>query len=235
MSDSIMSTGTRVALESRPPRPAVGDTPAPICVLGIAGSLRARSYNRALLRAAVELAPPGLVIHVFDRLGELPHYNEDLDPPDAPERAPESARALRDALRAADALLVVTPEYNYGIPGVLKNALDWASRPPATTALRDMPAGIMGAAPSGVGTARAQLALRESFVWTQTYPLAAPEVLVANAAQRFDAELRLTDEPTRAFVRDHLVRLREWALRLRRPAAPPPAPVTGRRPAAATG
>lgn len=222
-----------------------GDATAPVRVLGLAGSLRARSYNRALLRAAVELAPDGLVIDVFDRLGALPPYDEDLDPPDAPERAPEPARALRDALHAADALLVVTPEYNFGIPGVLKNALDWASRPPATTALRDMPAGIMGAAPGTVGTARAQLALRDAFVWTQTYPLAAPEVLVANAAQRFDADLRLTDEATRTFVRDHLVRLRGWALRLRPRAATAPVtlpvtvpvtvPVTGPRRAAAPG
>lgn len=201
--------------------PATAPADATVRVLGIAGSLRVRSYNRALLRAAAELAPDGLTIVEFSRLAEIPPYDGDLDPPDAPEQAPEPVRALRDALRAADALLVVTPEYNYGVPGVLKNALDWASRPPASTPLRDLPAGIMGAATGAVGTARAQLQLRQAFVFTQTYALAAPEVLVSNAAQKFDAELRLADEPTRAFVRDHLVRLRDWARRLRDAAAAP--------------
>lgn len=193
---------------------------APVRVLGIAGSLRAGSYNQALLRAAAELAPEGMQVEAFARLREVPPYDADQDPPDAPEQAPEPVRALRDALRAADALLIVTPEYNYGVPGVLKNALDWASRPPATTPLHDMPAGIMGAATGAVGTARAQLQLRQAFVFTQTYPLAAPEVLVSHAAQKFDAEGRLTDEATRAFVRDHMARLLAWTRRLRRPAVP---------------
>ena len=184
----------------------------PVRVIGIAGSLRAGSFNRALLRAAIELAPEGMVVSTFDQLGDLPHYNADLD--GDPEKAPASVHALREAIRAADALLIVTPEYNYGIPGVLKNAIDWASRPPATSALKGMPAGIMGASIGVVGTARAQLALRQAFVFTQTYPLAAPEILVSSAAQKFDADLRLTDEPTRKFVHEHLVRLKDWALKL---------------------
>ena len=193
-------------------------TAPPVQVLAIVGSLRERSYNRALLRAAIELAPSDLSITWFDRLGELPHYNEDLDPSGA-DAAPESARALRAALRATDALLVVTAEYNYGIPGVLKNAIDWASRPPATSPLRGMPVGLMGASPGMVGTARAQQHLRQTFVFTQSYPLAAPEVLVSTAHKKFDAQLRLTDEPTRAFVQQHLLLLKDWTGRLRGQAA----------------
>lgn len=191
-----------------------GQPSRPVRVLGIAGSLRAGSYNRALLRAAIELAPEGMSISAFDRIGDLPHYNADVDGGDSAAKELEPVHALRDAIRAADALLIVTPEYNYGIPGVLKNAIDWASRPAATSALKGIPAGIMGASIGVVGTARAQLALRQAFVFTQTYALAAPEVLVSSAAQKFDAELKLTDEATRKFVREHLVRLEEWSRRL---------------------
>lgn len=180
-------------------------------VLGIAGSLRERSYNRALLRACLELAPSGMRIETFERLRDIPPYDADVQ-----ERGdPEPVSALKEAMRGAQALLVVTPEYNFGIPGVLKNAIDWASRPPATTPLKGMPAGIMGASQGVVGTARAQLALRQAFVFTQTYPLAAPEVLVSRAQDKFDAELRLTDETTRDFVRTYLASLLEWTRRLR--------------------
>jgi chromate reductase len=121
-------------------------------------------------------------------------------------------------LAASDAVLFVTPEYNYGVPGVLKNALDWASRPPTTTPLHGMPAGIMGAATGMIGTARAQLQLRQALVYTHTYPLAAPEVLVARAQDKFDASGKLHDEPTRKFVADYMESLRLWTIRLRRPA-----------------
>ncbi len=180
-------------------------------VLGIAGSIRKGSYNKLLLRAAIELAPPDMEITVFDRLGELPHYNADLDAGEGPE----PVHALREAIRAADALLIVTPEYNYGMPGVLKNAIDWASRPPATSPLKWKPAAIMGASPGMGGTARAQLQLRQAFVFTQTYPLQAPEVLVARCADKFDAQGRLSDETTREFVRQHFESLVAWARRLR--------------------
>lgn len=186
-----------------------------ICVLALVGSLRRNSYNRALLRAAIELAPPDLSITSFDRIGELPYYNEDLDPSGVDE-APEAARALRDGLRRTDALLVVTAEYNHGIPGVLKNAIDWASRPVASTPLRGMPVGLMGASPGMVGTARAQQHLRQAFTFTQSHPLAGPEVLVSTAHKKFDAQWRLTDEPTRAFVQQHLLLLRDWTRLLRR-------------------
>jgi chromate reductase len=113
-------------------------------------------------------------------------------------------------VRAADGILLVSPEYNYSVPGVLKNAIDWVSRPPDPP-FSGKPAGLMGASTGISGTMRAQLALRQCFVFTQTYALQAPEVVVAKCADRFDADLRLTDEPTREVVRTYLVRLRDWA------------------------
>lgn len=188
-----------------------GSLKASLDVLGIAGSIRTGSYNRALLRAARELAPEGMRIIAFERLREIPLYDEDLDH----GSVPSSVTALRDAIRAADALLVVTPEYNHGVPGLLKNAIDWASRPPDTSPLKGKPAAIMGASTGTVGTARAQDQLRQVFVFTKTYALDAPEVLVGNCSQRFDARGRLTDETTREFVRRQLEALIEFAARFR--------------------
>jgi chromate reductase len=183
----------------------------PVRVLGIAGSLRKGSYNKMLLRAATELAPQGMELTTFERLADVPLYNADLDV----DEGPEPVRALREALHGADALLIATPEYNYSIPGVLKNAIDWASRPPATSPLRGMPAAIMGASTGVSGTMRAQLALRQAFVFTQTYPLQAPEVIVARAADKFDATGRLVDEKTRDVLRQHLESLVAWTWKLR--------------------
>jgi chromate reductase, NAD(P)H dehydrogenase (quinone) len=180
-------------------------------VLGIVGSLRKGSYNKMLLEAARELAPDGMQIERFERLREIPPYDQDEDA----RGAPEPVLALRDAIRAADGLLFVTPEYNYNVPGVLKNAFDWASRPAATTPLRGKPAAIMGASSGRSGTIRAQLALRQSFVFTETPALLQPEVLVQFAAEKFDANGRLTDEPTRDFVRKQLVAFQNWIARFR--------------------
>jgi chromate reductase len=180
-------------------------------VCGIAGSLRAGSYNRALLRAAVALAPEGLEIVVFDRLGEIPLYNADVEA----QGDPEGVVALKAAIREADALLVVTPEYNYGVPGVLKNAVDWASRPPSKSVLEGKPTAIMGATPGRGGTARSQLALRQSFVFTRTPVLPGPEVLVGEASQKFSDEGELRDEATRKFVHELLERLARWTDRFR--------------------
>ena len=177
---------------------------------GIAGSLRKESFNRALLRAAVALAPPSLEIVIFDRLADLPPYNADVEA----AGDPEPVQALKAAIRAADALLVVTPEYNYGVPGVLKNAIDWASRPSTGSVLNSKPAAIMGATPGRTGTARAQLALRQSFVFTQTAVLPGPEVLVAEAGRRFGPDGALTDETIRRVVRELLERLVSWTERL---------------------
>jgi len=180
---------------------------------GIAGSLRGGSYNRALLRAAVALAPDGLEIVVFDRLADIPPYNADVEA----AGDPEPVAALKAAIRSADALLIVTPEYNYGVPGVLKNAIDWASRPPTGSVLAGKPTAIMGATPGRMGTARAQLALRQSFVFTQTPVLPGPEVLVAEAQERFAPDGTLKDEHIRRSVRTLLERLVTWTDRFRAP------------------
>jgi chromate reductase len=184
----------------------------PLRILGIAGSLREKSYNRALLRAAQELVPDGMEIRDFD-IAPIPAYNADVEA----RGLPEAVSAFKAAIREADGLLFVTPEYNYGVPGVLKNAIDWASRaaPGETPVMSGKPAGIMGASPGMGGSMRAQLQLRQAFVFTQTYALMGPEVVVARAKEKFDAEGRLTDTATREFVKAYLVRLAEWTVRLR--------------------
>jgi len=176
-------------------------------VLGIAGSLRQGSYNRALLCAAVDLAPDGMRIEVWDRLREIPPYDADVEA----RGDPEPVADLKRAIASAGALLFVTPEYNYGVPGVLKNALDWASRPPGGSPLGGKPAAILGATPGQTGTARAQLALRQSFLFTNTPVLLRPEVLVNRATEKFDADGNLTDEKTREYVGKLLEALRDWA------------------------
>jgi chromate reductase len=179
-------------------------------VLGIAGSLRAGSFNRALLRAATEVAPDGMEIRIFEGLAAVPLYDADVEA----KGDPEPVVALKAAIRGADALLIATPEYNYGVPGVLKNAIDWASRPPGRSVLNGKPAAIMGASPGGMGTARAQLALRQSFVFTDTRAVLRPEVLVARAHEKIDAQGRLTDDTTRGFIRDLLEALAAWVPRV---------------------
>ena len=185
-------------------------------VLGIPGSLRAGSFNRALLRAAVELAPAGMEITIFDGLGAVPLYDADVEA----KGDPAPVAALKTAIREAGALLIATPEYNYSVPGVLKNAIDWASRPPGKSVLNGKPAAILGASPGGTGTARAQLALRQSFVFTDTPTVLRPEVLVPRAHEKIDAQGRLTDEPTRQSIRKLLEALVQWEARLRPGAAP---------------
>jgi chromate reductase, NAD(P)H dehydrogenase (quinone) len=175
-------------------------------VCGIAGSLRRSSYNRSLLRAAVELAPQGMSIAIFDRVGEIPLYNADVEAVEDPE----AVVALKDAIREADALLISTPEYNYGVPGVLKNAIDWASRPPSGSVLAGKPTALLGASPGRTGTARGQLALRQSFVFTQTPVLPGPEVLVSEAHKKFADDGTLSDKETGRFVRALLERLLAW-------------------------
>ena len=184
--------------------------PTPFAVAGIAGSLRTGSYNRALLRAAQELAPPALFIEIHDLAG-IPLYNEDVEK----AGAPEPVARLRAAVGRADGLLIATPEYNHGMPGVLKNAYDWLSRPPRQSVLNGKPTAIMGASPGMVGTARSQLQLRQSLASTNTPALLQPEVLVGQAREKFDAAGRLTDEATRKFLvlfLDHFV---TWIARMK--------------------
>ncbi|WP_161880948.1 NADPH-dependent FMN reductase [Deinococcus alpinitundrae] len=186
--------------------------PDSIRILGVAGSLRRASFNRALLAAAGELCPDGVTLDLFD-LAPLPLYDQDLDTEDAPP----AVQAFRDALWAADALLISTPEYNHGVPGVLKNALDWAPRPPQHQPLSGLPVAVMGASPYTWGTARAQAHLRQTLVFPSALVLSQPEVLVANAAGKFDAGGHLTDDATRTFVHELLVALAVWTRRVGRP------------------
>jgi chromate reductase len=187
---------------------------APFEVAGIAGSLRQASLNRALLRAAVKLAPATLHITVYD-LQAIPLYNGDVEA----QGAPDSVVELRNAVKAADALLLATPEYNYGVPGVLKNAIDWLSRPTKASALNGKPTAIMGASPGMAGTARGQLQLRQAFSFTNTYAMLQPEILVARAHEKFDANGMLTDEATRKLLVTFLEAFSAWVARLAAPSA----------------
>ena len=179
-------------------------------VVAFAGSLRGKSYNRALVTAAQQLAPAGLTIETIE-IGDLPFYNADVEAAGDP---PEVA-AYKSALQTADGLLIATPEYNDGIPGVLTNALDWGSRLPGRAPLSGKPVALMGASPSQVGTARAQLHLRQVLFHVQARVLPPPELLLARAHERFDSELRLTDESTRAVLTALLERFSRWILRER--------------------
>ena len=178
---------------------------APFEIVGIAGSLRRDSFNRALLQAATQLAPSSLHITVHDLL-PIPLYNADVES----QGIPDPVSALRNALKAADGLLIATPEYNHGVPGVLKNAIDWLSRPPKGSALDGKPAAIMGASPGMTGTARGQSQLRQAFVFTNTYAMTQPEVLVGRAAEKFDVGGVLTDEATRRFLGQFLEHFSAW-------------------------
>jgi chromate reductase len=178
-------------------------------VLGIAGSLRAGSYNRALLRAAQELAPEGMTITTF-KLDAIPSYNADVEA----QGFPAPVVAFKAAIAEADALLIATPEYNHSIPGVLKNAIDWASRPARSTPLYGKTAAIMGASTGVVGTARAQQHLRLVFSYLNMLVFNQPEVLVGRARDKFDANGHLTDEPTRQFLAQFLQAFMQWVARV---------------------
>jgi chromate reductase, NAD(P)H dehydrogenase (quinone) len=180
-----------------------------LAVLGFAGSLRKASYNRALLRAAVELAPSSMRIDSFD-LATVPLYNGDVEA----AGDPEGVKAFKQAIRAADAVLMVTPEYNHGVPGVMKNAIDWASRPPQGAALDRKPVGVIGASPGITGSARGQSQLRQAFEFTNSYAMPQPELLVFRAHEKFDVEGRLVDEPTRERLAAYLAAFADWAERL---------------------
>jgi chromate reductase, NAD(P)H dehydrogenase (quinone) len=180
-------------------------------IVGMSGSLRKGSFNSAALRAAQTLAPDGATIEIAE-IGDLPLYNDDV-------RAagyPPAAERLRAQLGAADAILFVTPEYNYSISGVLKNAIDWASRPP-NQPFDGMPIAIMGASGGILGTARAQYHLRQMMVFLNAYPLNKPEVMIGQAQNKFDKDGNLTDEGTKDFIRKLLEALVAWTERLRGP------------------
>jgi chromate reductase, NAD(P)H dehydrogenase (quinone) len=177
-------------------------------VLGICGSLRKGSYNHAALRAASELLPDGMSLTMAE-IADIPLYNEDV----RQAGFPPPVQRLREAIAAADALLFATPEYNYSVSGVLKNAIDWASRPPDQP-FNGKPVAIMGATAGLWGTSRAQYHLRQSCVFLNMLPINKPEVLIAQAQNKFDAEGRLTDQTTRDLLVQLLVALRDWTRRL---------------------
>ena len=180
-------------------------------ILGISGSLRKGSFNSALLRAAAEVAPPGTEVQMGSIAG-IPLYNGDEE---AEHGTPDVVTKLKDQIIAADGLLLVTPEYNNSMPGVFKNAIDWATRPPKDTArvFANKPVGLIGATPGMGGTARGQSQLRQAFVFTNSYAMPQPEVLVRKAGDLFDADGRLTDEPTRQHLVKFLQAFADWIRR----------------------
>lgn len=179
-------------------------------VVAFAGSLRRGSYNRALVAAAAALAPSGMTVEAIE-IGALPFFDADLEA----QGDPEAVIAFKAALRGADGVIIATPEYNDGIPGVLTNALDWASRLPGRSPLVGKPVALMGASPSQVGTARAQLHLRQILGHVHARVLPPPELLVATAHERFDDNLHLKDERTRAVLVNVLERFSRWIARER--------------------
>lgn len=184
-------------------------TPRPIHVLAIAGSLRRASHNKGLLRAAQHEAPAGMTIDIFD-LAPIPLFNEDV----LNAGAPEPVRYFKERIAAADALLIAVTEYNYGLSGVLKNAIDWASRPVNTSPLTGKPLAMMGAG-GMFGTVRAQLQLRQTAVYTNMLPMNRPELMITHSWEKFDGEGNLTDEHERAKIRPLLEGFAAWVRRLR--------------------
>lgn len=179
-----------------------------IRLLGFAGSLRHGSFNKALLRAAAELLPSGVELEIFDLEG-IPPYNMDLE-----KSFPARVAEFKAKIRAANALLIATPEHNYSVPGVLKNAIDWGSRPFDDNVFENKPLAIMGASVSSFGTVRAQHHLRQICVGLIMYPLSSPEVMVSLAQNKIDQSGNLTDEKTRAKIRLLLESLVEWTMKL---------------------
>ena len=174
-------------------------------VFGFAGSLRGGSLNKALLAAAQELAPAGMAVEIFDLAG-IPLYDEDL----RQSGLPETVAALRAGIAEADALLIATPEYNFSFSGVVKNAIDWASRPPDQP-FAGKPIAIMGASPSRLGTARAQYQLRQCFIYLDGRVMNRPELMLGDARQAFDKSGRLTEPKAREHLAGFLVALADFA------------------------
>lgn len=182
---------------------------APIRVAALCGSLRRASYNAAALRYAIKVAPAGMTITPAE-IGDLPHYNDDI----RAEGYPPAAGRLRQALSEADAILFVTPEYNFSVPGVLKNALDWASRPP-NPPFDSKAVAIMGVSGGQVGTARVQYDLRKMMVFLNAFPVNKPEVFINFAANKFSEDGELTDETAQDLIKKLLISLQQWTLKLR--------------------
>jgi chromate reductase len=178
-------------------------------IIAILGSLRKASFNRMLLNAAIELAPPDMAIEIAD-ISEFPLFNQEVE--DA--GSPEPVKKLQSQIRSADAVLFVTPEYNYSMSGVLKNAIDWASRPPKDNPFNGKPCAMMSASTSILGGARAQYHLRQSCVFLNLIPMNKPEVIVVKAMEKFDADGKLIDEATQKVLTTFMQSFKEWTVRI---------------------
>jgi len=180
-----------------------------VTILGFAGSLRKDSYNKALLRAALELVPKGARLETFDLEG-IPPFNQDLE-----NQPPQAVKEFKSKIKAADAILIATPEANYTLPGVLTNAMNWASRPYGDNAFDGKPVAVMGASVGMLGTARAQYHLRQSFVFLNMHPINQPEVMVPFAQEKIDKDGKVTDPKTRKKIKELLESLVAWTNRLK--------------------
>jgi chromate reductase len=178
-------------------------------ILGLCGSLRRGSYNRAILRAAQEELPRDASLEIFGLEG-IPSYNQDLD-----DNMPGKVREFKLKVRAADAILIASPEYNYSISGVLKNAIDWASRPHGDNYWDGKPVAVMSASIGMLGGSRMQYHLRQVFVYINMFPVNKPEVIVPFAQDKIDQNGRVTDDKTRRKIRELLESLISWTRRLK--------------------
>lgn len=174
--------------------------------LGFAGSLRQGSYNRMLLQSAVSLAPAGIIIDSFD-LKDIPPFNQDLE-----NSLPDAVNEFKNKIKAADAILIATPEYNYSVPGVLKNAIDWASRPYGDNSWAGKPVAMIGASTGGFGTVRAQLHLRQSFIFLNMLPLMQPEFYLSQAQDKFNETGQLKNSEDQEKLAKLLAALRDWTI-----------------------
>lgn len=174
-----------------------------IKIIGFSGSLRKGSFNTAALAAAQQLCGDDAEIEIFD-ISDFPPFNQDRE-----QDPPANVAKLKAAIRAADAVIFSSPEYNYSVPGHLKNVIDWASRPYGDSAWEGKPALIMGASSGAIGTARMQYHLRQTMVFLNMFPLNKPEVMIGNAASKFDDSGNLTDEKTREFIKQAVAALVE--------------------------
>ncbi|HEX3863439.1 MAG TPA: NADPH-dependent FMN reductase [Stellaceae bacterium] len=181
-----------------------------ITVLGICGSLRKGSYNMATLRTAIAMKPADVTVTIAD-ISAIPLYDEDV----RAQGFPAPVETLRRQIAEADALLFACPEYNYSMTGVLKNAIDWASRPPDQP-FAGKPCAMIGAAAGMAGSARAQYDLRRSCVFLDLHPINKPEVLIGQAQAKFDADGNLNDEIARNLLRDMMVNLAAWTRQLKK-------------------
>jgi len=178
-------------------------------VLGLVGSLRSGSYNKALMRNAMKLLPEGVTLKVFE-ISEFPLFNQDLE-----LTPPEVVKKFKAEIRNADAVLIASPEYNYSIPGVLKNAIDWASRPFGDNAFDEKPVAVMSASTGKLGGARMQYHLRQVFVYLNVYTINRPEFMLSGAVACFDSEGNLTDEETRSRLKRLIEALARFAQELK--------------------